>query len=122
MKLTNIIQKAILSEKAYKQMEKGIYTFLVEKHATKKDVSAAVKNQFAVEPVKVNISRILPKSKRVTGTRKHTLVGGGKKAIVVLKSGQSISILSPKPQSAKKPKGSAKEKDIQKVSAEGKEA
>ena len=101
MKLTNIIQKAILSEKAYKQMEKGIYTFLVEKHATKRSVSAAVKNQFGVDAVRVNISHARPKTKRITGTRKHTQVGGGKKAIVVLKSGQSISILSPKTESKK---------------------
>lgn len=119
MKLTNIIKKAILSEKAYQQMEKGIYTFLVEKHATKKDISRAVKNQFGVDSIRVNISHVFPKSKRITGTKKQTLVGGGKKAIVVLASGQSIPILSPKTESKKSQK-SKKAEDVQVTSAERK--
>lgn len=91
----------VLSEKVYKQMEKGVYTFLVEKHATKKSVSVAVKNQFGVDSIRVNISRVMPKLKRITGTRKQTLVGGAKKAIVFLKSGQTIPVLSPKTEGKK---------------------
>lgn len=121
MRISDILKKAILSEKAYKQMEKGIYTFLVDSQSSKDEIAQAIKNQFSVDAVKVNVSHLFPKAKRIGRTRKQTLVGGGKKAIVQLKSGQSISMLSPKTES-KKIKKIGKEKDTQKISAEGREA
>lgn len=96
-----IIKKAIISEKAYKHMDKSIYTFLTDKSATKKDVAEAVKKAFSVDVIKVNITPISQKKKRVNKTRKFVEVGGGKKALVWLKSGQTISALSPKAESKK---------------------
>lgn len=116
MNTSSLIKKSILSEKAYKQMDAGIYTFLVDKQATKKQISEAVKKQFSVDVIKVNIAQKSFKMKRVARTRKKTKVGGGKKALVYLASGQNIAMLSPK--SKKETKGSKKDKDVQKVSAE----
>ena len=122
MKISDIIQKSILSEKAYKQMESGIYTFLVGQMATKKEVAQAVKRQFSVDVAKVNIISKVKKAKRIGRTRKFTEVGGGKKAIVYLASGQNISALSPKSKKeTKTSKKSSGEKDVQKIKAEGKE-
>lgn len=120
MNISDVLKKAILSEKAYKQMEKGIYTFLVNGRSTKEQVSRAVKSQFNVDATRVNIARVAHKAKRIGTTRKQTLVGGGKKAIVQLKSGQSIPMLSPKTGS-KKIKKTSEEKDTQTTTAEGKE-
>lgn len=120
MRIPHVLKKAILSEKAYKQMERGIYTFLVAAGSTKQEVARAVKNQFNVDAIKVNVSRIFPKTKRIGRTRKRILIGGGKKAIIELKSGQSIPMLSPKTES-KKIKKTSKEKEVQKITAEGKE-
>lgn len=92
----NILKKAVISEKAYRNMDHGIYTFLIEKAATKSDVISAVKKYFSVDAVKVNITPVSAKKKRINKTRKFADVGGGKKAIVWLKSGQSISALSAK--------------------------
>lgn len=125
MKL-GVLQKAILSEKAYKLMEKGIYTFFIKRDASKNDVKTSVEKMFSVNVQRVNISKVSSKQKRIAKTRKTATVGGGKKAIVQLKKGQTISSLSPKAEtkSSKKSKGlerSQREKDIQKVSPEGKE-
>lgn len=98
---TQIIKKAIISEKAYQHMDKSIYTFLVDQAAAKKDVAEAVEKTFSVDVVKVNITTISQKKKRVNKTRKFVGVGGGKKALVWLKSGQTISALSPKTESQK---------------------
>lgn len=106
---SNIIKKAIISEKAYKGVEKGIYTFLIEKAASKKDVASAVKKFFAVDAIKINISTISAKKKRVNKTRKFVDVNSGKKAIVWLKSGQSISALTAK--QSKKDDKSKKQKE-----------
>jgi len=120
MKSTDIIKKAILSEKAYKQMEMGIYTFLVDPASTKQDVKTKVENQFKVLVDRVNLASKPFKMKRIARTRKQAKTGGGKKAIVWLKSGQSITMLLPKTKE-QKPKAKSKEKDVQKVSVEGKE-
>ena len=96
-----IIKKAIISEKAYQHMEKSIYTFLIDQSAAKKDVAEAVRKTFSVDVVKVNITPVSQKKKRVNKTRKFVRVGGGKKALVWLKSGQTISSLSPKAESKK---------------------
>lgn len=128
MKPTDVIKTSILSEKAYKLMENGIYTFLVDKRSTKNQIVKAVENQFAVNVIRVNVSKKSFKMKRIGRTRKQAKVGGGKKAIVYLKTGQNIAILSPKSKketkSIKKAEGSERsrrDKDVQKVSAEGKE-
>ena len=122
MKQIDVIKKTILSEKAYNLMEKGLYTFLVDARATKKQIAKAVKDQFAVEVKKVNVLSKTSKQKRIQKTRKVTEVGGGKKAIVYLASGQKISALSPKVETKKtKSTKSTKDKDVQVVSAEGKE-
>lgn len=122
MNTYSIIKKAILTEKAHVQMNRSVYSFLVDGKANKKSVALSVKNLFNVDPIAVNIVAVKKKQKRIGRTKKFTLVGGGKKAIVTLKPGQTIAALSPKTESKdKKPKKSGGEKDIQKVKVEGKE-
>ncbi len=116
----NIFRKAVISEKAYQNMEHGIYTFLVEQSATKNDVVGAVKKYFSVDAVKVNITPVSGKKKRVNKTRKLVLVGGGKKAVVWLKAGQTIGALSAKTGSNKSDKKDKKSKQIEEKS-KGKE-
>lgn len=106
-----IIMRAIISEKAYKNMDHAIYTFLVGKMATKKDVAVALKKQFSVDAVKVNMTKIVGKKKRVNKTRKFVEVGSGKKATVWLKSGQTIDALSTKTEKPKNEKKADKPKD-----------
>lgn len=96
MKQGDVLQKAILSEKAYQLMEKGIYTFFVSKAASKEDVKNMVQKMFSVSVKKVNVAMVGSKQKKIAKTRKTVTVGGGKKAIVYLKAGQTISALSPK--------------------------
>jgi large subunit ribosomal protein L23 len=104
-----LIQKAILSEKAYALMEQGIYTFVVSKAADKKEIKKAVENQFSTKVSKIRFLSFPAKTKRVTGTRKTTQVGGGKKAIVTLAKGEKIAMLSPKTESKRQEKKLTKE-------------
>ena len=119
MKTINVLLKPILSEKAYKQMGQGLYTFLVDPKAKKAQISKAVAQQFSVTVEKVNVSKIQPKTKRIAQSRRTVLSGGGKKATVWVKKGQTIASLLPKV--AKKDTKSTKDKDVEKVSVEGKE-
>ncbi|MEX2028706.1 MAG: 50S ribosomal protein L23 [Candidatus Curtissbacteria bacterium] len=121
MKTNDVLQKAVLSEKAYAQMEKGIYTFLIAKAASKEDVKNQIEKMFSVTVKKVNVSGISPKQRKIAKTRKTVTIGGGKKAVVYLASGQSISALSPKSQAKTKKTKSTGEKDVEKITVEGKE-
>jgi len=111
MNLAHVVKKAILSEKAYKQMEKGSYSFLVDSRATKKEIAKAVAKQFSVKVKKVRTIPVAAKKKRILKTRKQVKVGGGKKAIVQLISGQSISMLLPKTDGTKKKTKETKPKE-----------
>ena len=102
MNQSYIIKHAILSEKTYSLMETGIYTFLVTKNATKSQIAKAVESQFSVQVKKVNIASRPSKTKRIATTRKTTKTSQGKKALVYLKVGQKIEMLSPKAKKAPK--------------------
>ena len=91
---SQIIKRAILSEKSYKQIDNGLYTFLVDKKSTKEDIAKAVEKQFSVTVKGVNVLNKIGKMKRINRTRKTTMVGGGKKAIVTLAKGQSIAMFT----------------------------
>lgn len=99
-------------------MEKGAYTFLVDRTARKEEIAKAVSKQFSIEVIKVNVTKIQSKAKRIAKTRKTAKVGGGKKATVWVKHGQSIASLLPKID--KKVTKKSGEKEIE-ASAEGKE-
>ncbi len=109
MNTSYLIKNAILSEKAYKQMETGVYTFFVDDSSTKESVKLMVEKHFAVSVKKVNVTRQKAKSKRIAKTRKSTMVGGAKKAIVYLKAGQSIASLLPKAETKSSKKSSKTE-------------
>src|SRR3990167_5650304 len=96
MKRSFVIKQAVLSEKTYRQMEDGKYTFLVNRYADKKAIAGAVENQFSVKVTKVNVLTKPSKTKRIAKTRKTVKTASGKKAVVYLQKGQSITMLSPK--------------------------
>lgn len=114
-----VLKQGLLSEKIYNQMESGVYTFMVSKEARKEDVKKAVEAQFSTKVKKVNIIAKPSKLTRVTGTRKMTETGTGKKAVVFLEKGQTIAMLSPKTESKKDKKDSAKTaRELQPVKGE----
>lgn len=113
-----VIKKAILSEKAYAQMARGIYAFKVDRQASKKEIASAIKKQFSVVVAKVNVISQSSTKRKITGTRREVEILGGKKAIVYLKAGQTISVLSPKTEKPKTEK-KTKDKKAQKGKTEG---
>lgn len=85
-----ILVSPIFTEKASHQQSLGQYAFMVAKDANKAEVAAAVRDLYGVRPAKVRIVSLhgkLVHFGRVSGKRKDE-----KKAIVVLKPGESITI------------------------------
>jgi large subunit ribosomal protein L23 len=82
----------VVSEKSYRGIEDGKYSFRVHQDAHKTQVRQAVEELFDVKVASVNIMKVQSKPKRrglIKGTRP-----GWKKAVVKLKPGHEIQIFS----------------------------
>lgn len=91
--LSNILAKPRITEKAVAKSEAGVYTFVVKREATKRDVRDAVKAIYNVTPVKVNIVNKQPR-KTFSRMKGRTVSEKGlKKAYVYLKAGDTISLV-----------------------------
>ncbi len=85
----SVILGARITEKAALGVEKNRYTFNVAATANKSEIVKAIKAQYKVTPVKVNIT--LRKEKKVFIRGKKGVKQGGKKAVVYLKAGDKIA-------------------------------
>jgi len=85
-----VLLSPVLTEKADRQQTLGKYAFIVDIAANKTEVARAVKDLYGVKPVSVRVVPIKGKQVRFgrfLGRRKDL-----KKAIVTLKSGESITL------------------------------
>lgn len=86
----DIIMAPVVTEKSMKNAEKNIYTFKVDKKATKTQIKKTIENHFGVHVKTINTLITKPKDKRVgkyTGKTKTY-----KKAIVSLVDGETIEV------------------------------
>ena len=89
---STILLRPVVSEKTYGLMESSVYVFEVDQKATKIDVRHAVEQAFGVKVTKVNT---LNRKGKTTRNRRTGVLGhkpGHKRAIVTLKSGDSINL------------------------------
>jgi large subunit ribosomal protein L23 len=87
-----VIKKPFVTEKTAAMSASGKYVFVVDGGATKPEVKKAVEAQYKVHVTKVEVINTRPKERRrgrVIGTR-----SGFKKAVVTLKKGEKLDILS----------------------------
>jgi ribosomal protein L23 len=85
-----IIRAPWFSEKALIVTEKGVYTFMVPKRATKAAIAAAVKEIYKVEPRKICIVNTPGKSKAMRTKRGVGFRVARRKAYVYLNAGDTI--------------------------------
>jgi large subunit ribosomal protein L23 len=78
-----------ITEKGARGAEKGVYTFNVVDSANKNEIKKAIKMLYNVMPVKVGVTQITSKTKVRRG--KLGTKAGGKKAVVYLKKGDTIT-------------------------------
>ncbi len=90
MRNPDIILGPVITEKSYLEQQQGVYTFKVDKRATKTQIKKEIEAQFGVKVLNVNTLITKAKDKRVgkyTGKTKTY-----KKAIVTLAQGSSIEM------------------------------
>ena len=86
-----ILVKPVVTEKSSAELGKNIYTFIVQRNATKIDVRNAVEKIYGVKVAKVNTQNVAGKKRnygRIRGQESDE-----KKAIVYLQEGQKIDAL-----------------------------
>ena len=85
-----VLLAPVVSEKSYGQIEQRKYTFKVHKYAHKTQIRHAVEELFEVKVEDVKVIKVQPKPKR-RGLTKGTRPGW-KKAIVLLREGETIEV------------------------------
>jgi large subunit ribosomal protein L23 len=95
MKLSDVLIKPILSEKANKQSEKmNRYTFVVDRKANKLEIKKAVEQFYGVQVEDVNTA-VMPSKLKSKYTKAGYIVGrkpAKKKAVVTVAEGETIDI------------------------------
>ncbi len=91
--LTAVIKGPRITEKSVTQGDKNVYTFTIDRAATKFLVHDAIKALYGVTPVKVNIVNKAP-ALRLSGSKNRMVKESGmKKAYVYLKKGDTINLV-----------------------------
>ncbi len=90
--LAYVLRHARITEKASERQAAGVYVFDIDVSATKRDVMQAIKKLYSVTPRKIAVVTVPRKNVRSARTGKSGVKGGGKKAYVYLKSGETITI------------------------------
>jgi large subunit ribosomal protein L23 len=88
----SILIRPVVSEKTYALMETGTYVFVVDPQATKIDVRNAVEQAFNVTVTNVNTLNRKGKTVVNRRTNRKGTRPSSKRAIVTLKSGDSINL------------------------------
>lgn len=91
--LARVLTQPRITEKATLGTGDNVYVFDVAPDSNKKQIKEAVKLVYNVDPVKVHVSKIAKKNTRNLRDGIKGVKGGGKKAYVYLKKGDSISVM-----------------------------
>jgi len=88
----SVLRRPVISEKSYALMNRNVYVFVVDRHATKVDVRRAVEKAFDVRVDRVNT---LNRKGKVTRNRRTNKTGqrpDTKRAFVTLHPGDKIDL------------------------------
>ncbi len=87
-----ILHSPRITEKGAYLAEQGCYIFHVARGAGKKEIMDAIETAFKVVPRKIRTAAVPRKEVMTRGTYRRGKTGGGKKAYVYLKKGDTIEL------------------------------
>jgi len=87
-----ILRRPIITEKSMRLAQRNLYTFEIDKAATKPMVAKAVAEKFSVKVISVKIINIKGQAKQQKAARLEYRMAGIKKAMVQVGKGQKIAI------------------------------
>ena len=89
----DVLLRPHITEKAFALSQQRVYTFLISSRANAYQVRTAINQVYGVTPVKVNIVRRQPRTKRSLMRNRVSKQPGYKKAYVYLKAGDTINLM-----------------------------
>ncbi len=89
---SRILRNARITEKAAQLAGNNTYVFDVATDATKTQIKSAIETIYKVSPIQVRTVTVAKKPVKSKKIRKTYYKGGGKKAYVTLKKGDSIQL------------------------------
>ncbi|MFA6981577.1 MAG: 50S ribosomal protein L23 [Patescibacteria group bacterium] len=92
MRVSNLIKRPIVTEKAVNASETGKYTFEVDIDASKGAVIRELKRLYDVDGVDATVTVVPGKRVRISKTFRFTRTPKWKKIVVSLKKGQKIDL------------------------------
>ena len=90
MRNPDIIYGPVITEKSVTEQQNGVYTFKVDKKATKEQIKREIEQQFGVKVLNVNTLNTKSKKRRIGRYAGQTKTY--KKAMVTLAQGSSIEM------------------------------
>lgn len=91
--LEDVVLHPVLSEKTWRAMEEGKYTFEVAADAGKSEIRTAIEELFKVKVARVWVMNRAGKPRRTRMDRRHGRTRGERRAIVKLAPGHKIDIV-----------------------------
>ncbi|MCX7750467.1 MAG: 50S ribosomal protein L23 [Candidatus Bipolaricaulota bacterium] len=89
----DVVVRPVLSEKTWRGMEEGRYTFEVAPGAGKAEIRAAVEGLFGVKVLRVRVMNRPGKPRRTRMDRRHGRTRSERRAIVQLAPGHKIDLV-----------------------------
>lgn len=89
-KSSMILNSPRITEKSTTLSDFQKYTFNVSTTTTKNEIKKEIKRLYGINPISVNITAISPKRVLVRG--RYGVKGGGKKAVITVKKGESLPL------------------------------
>jgi large subunit ribosomal protein L23 len=89
--LYEVLRRPLVTEKNTELQAQGKYAFEVAREANKHQIKQAVEKAFKVQVIAVNVMTVPGKTRRIG--RRQVLTQSWKKAIVTLKTGDSIGLV-----------------------------
>lgn len=90
-----VLKKPLLTEKSMQLAKNNLYTFLVDRKASKELVAKVIKKRFGVGVVSVKTMKLKPVLKRQRSFKGYFISPGSKKAIVQIEKGGKIDLFQP---------------------------
>lgn len=87
-----VLRRPIITEKSMRLAQANLYTFEVDKNATKPIISKKVEEKFNVKVLQVKVINVKGETKSQRRVRKTYQTNGFKKAMVQLKKGDKIAL------------------------------
>ena len=94
MKLSDVLKRPVVTEKAAALTAEQKYVFEVDRKANKEDIKKAVEKFFKVKVLKVRTMKVIGKKHKALRTRKETQKADWKKAIILLREGDKIDLFT----------------------------